>query len=189
MKPLLHCSLALLIASPFAVLQAADPAAAPTPEEAQVFEMELLTGKDFTGQDLGDSRFFRTRLNEANFSNANLAKATFEQCDLFKAVFKGATFSDETKFRQVTMNDSDFSGVDFNKADLDSVNFRGSNLQGAKNFGDIHRVNFSGSDVRGADFSTATNVSDATYWKGVIYDDATKFPSGIDPVKIKAVKQ
>lgn len=157
--------------------------------EDKVYEMEMLTGKDFSKADLGDSKFYRVRLNEANFGGANLAKATFQQCDLYKSDFRGAIFSDETKFKQVTMNDSDFSGVDFQKADLDSVNFRGSNLQGTKNFGDIHRVNFSGSDVRGADFSTATNVSDETYWKGVIYDDATKFPAGVDVIKAKAIKK
>jgi hypothetical protein len=43
--------------------------------------------------------------------------------------------------------------------------------------------------VRGADFSTATNVSDETNWKGVIYNDDTKFPPGIDPVEVKAIKK
>lgn len=162
---------------------------APVSDDGQVFEMQMLSGKDFSNADLGDSRFFRVRLNEANFSGADLTKATFEQSDLNQANFQGAKFSDETVFRQVNMNDADFSGVDFQKADLDRVNFRGSNLQGAKNFGDIARVNFAGSDVRGADFSTAANISDETYWKGVIYNDATKFPPGIDPIKVKAIKE
>lgn len=172
-----------------ATLWAADP----TPDSAEgsqeTIQMQMLSGKDFTNADLGDTRFFRVRLNQTDFSGADLTQVVFEQCDLNRADFSGAKLSDATTFRQVNLNDSNFSGVDFQKADLEMVNFRGSNLQKTKNYGDISRVNFSGADVRGADFSTATKVSKETFWKDVIYDDATKFPPGIDPVEVQAIKK
>ena len=84
------------------------------------------------------------------------------------------------------LSNSDFSLVNLTSADLTSADvsntiLTSANLTGAIFVGvDLSQSDLSGSTVSGADFSGAdVSVVD---WTGVLYNGATIFPSGFDPV-------
>lgn len=159
-----------------------------TPASPAKFQREFFSGEDFSGRDLNAASFFQVRMNGSNFQNANLAASTFDQCDLAEADFRGAKFSPESRMFRVTANEGNFEGVDFGGISLDAVNLRDANLRGAKNFGPVQRANFQLADLRGADLSGLKMPLVEVRWEKAVYDDATVFPEGFDPVASGAVK-
>lgn len=157
-------------------------------KDAKKVTREYMTKADFAGRDLTGETYFQVRLNEAKFGDANLSGTKFEQCDLSNANFQGATLSDATVFNRVTMNDANLEGLDMQGAKLDAVNLRGANLKNTRNFGVISRTTFDGADLRGADLSAAPVPLDDVTFKKALFDDKTKFPEGVDPAKVGAVK-
>jgi uncharacterized protein YjbI with pentapeptide repeats len=144
-------------------------------EERQEVRMQFLSKEDFSGKDLGFTRFFRARMNGANFTGANLSKVTFEQTDLAGADFTNSVFSPESKFYRVNMNGADFQGVDVAGAEFDSVNLRGSDFRNSTGWTKLRACNFAGADFRGADLSSADFCDDCVL-KGTIIDNTTKLP-------------
>jgi uncharacterized protein YjbI with pentapeptide repeats len=163
---------------------AEETGAAPAADEVrEEISMRYLSNENFSGKDLGFTRFFRARMNGADFTGADLTQVTFEQTDLAGADFTKALFGAESKFYRVNMNGADFQSVDVGGATFDSVNMRGSDLQNSTGWGVLRSCNFAGADLRGADFSTVTEVCDRCVWKGAIINDSTKLPPGLDAEK------
>lgn len=184
MKTLLFPLLSLSLVIP---AFAADPVASPSPAAKEV-KHQMMTGKDFEDADLGETNFMRVRLNKADFSGTTLTMVTFRQSDLSGSNFQGAKFGPETKFTESTLNDAVLQGVDLKGADFIKVNLRGANLKNTKNWGDVSNCTFAEADLSGADLSGAKGDMETVQWSGVVYDDATKFPAGVDPVKQGAEK-
>ncbi|GAB4170342.1 MAG: hypothetical protein Fur0032_09160 [Terrimicrobiaceae bacterium] len=184
MKILLFPALGLSLVFP---VLAADPAASPSPAAREV-KHQMMTGKDFQDADLGQTNFMRVRLNKADFSGTTLTLVTFRQSDLSGSNFTGANFGPETKFIESTLNDAVLEGLDLKGADFSKVNLRGANLKKTSNWGDVSDCTFSDANLCGADLSGAKGDMETVQWSGAIYDDATKFPAGVDPVKEGARK-
>lgn len=165
---------------------AAEPSA--TPAASKEIRHQMLSGKDFDEADLGETRFMRVRLNKADFSGTDLTLVSFRQSDLSGTNFKGAKFGPETKFTESTLNDAILEGADLKGADFSKVNLRGANLKKTKNWGDVTNCTFCDADLSGADLSTAKGDMETVQWTGAIYDEATKFPAGVDPVAQGAEK-
>lgn len=166
---------AVLLVGSSLMVSAEDATPSTTPEQRQEVSMQFLSKEDFSGKDLGYTRFFRARMNGANFTGADLSRVTFEQADLAGAYFTKAVFSQESKFFRVNMNGADLQGVDIAGAEFDSVNLRGSDLRNSIGWAKVQSCNFAGADLRGADLS-AVDFCEDCFLKGAIINDATKLP-------------
>jgi uncharacterized protein YjbI with pentapeptide repeats len=180
--------IAVLFVGSTLMVSAEDSTPAAAPEVQQEVSMQYLTKENFSGKDLGFTRFFRARMNGANFTGADLSQVTFEQTDLAGADFTKSVFSPESKFYRVNMNGADFQGVDVAGAMFDSVNMRGSDLRNSTGWGKLRSCNFAGADLRGADFSQADVCAECVL-KGAIIDDTTKLPENLDAVKRGMVRE
>jgi uncharacterized protein YjbI with pentapeptide repeats len=151
--------------------------------------MTEMNRQSLADQDLGETRFYRARMNGTSFKGTNLKGTTFAQTDLAQADFRGAIMDDTTTFTQVNMNRANLAGLDLQGADFDSVNLRAADLRHTKNWHNLNRSNFTEADVRGADFSAVKVTPAGTVWKDAIYDGKTIFPAGVDPVTAGAIKR
>jgi uncharacterized protein YjbI with pentapeptide repeats len=131
-----------------------------------------------------------------DFSNASLNGASFRDDQLYNTSFaeaqlRGADFSD------VEMWDNNFAGADLTgavmaQANLGQTDFRGAVLSGADLTGaDIVYAKLDQADLRGAVLRGAvvTGVYVSRNLEGALYDDATIWPAGFDPVAAGAIKQ
>ena len=139
------------------------------------------------GADLTDARLHRADLRHVDFRNAVLVNADMSQtglvsADLRAADLRGASFrcSDcQERLAHAFFWYSDLRGADFRGADFGRSSLRWAKLQSA--------------DLRGAnladvfDFRLISTV-DADWFstggeplQGALYDEATKFPAGVDP--------
>jgi uncharacterized protein YjbI with pentapeptide repeats len=151
--------------------------------------MAQMNRQSLNDQDLGQTRFFRARMNGTTFHKTNLRGTTFEQTDLAGADLRGAIMNDTTTFYQVNMNEANLAGLDLRGAVFDSVNLRAADLRNTKNWRNLNRSNLAEADLRGADFSTVTKTPVGTVWEKAVYDAKTIFPAGIDPVAVGAIKR
>lgn len=102
---------------------------------AEDYNSNFMNGVDFSGQDLTDSSFVRSKLRYGNLSHANL-----ESVDLFGA----------------DLRDSNLEGVNLRNAVLDTARFQRANLTNAiLEDASAFNAKFDGAIVTGADF---TNV-------------------------------
>lgn len=162
---------------------------------------QKLVKRSFRGADLAGAKFDGADLTSADFTGARLAGASFREADLTQATFDaadctGAVFVD-AKFSTTMARDTDFSKADLSGCDLSGYSvlkgskFAGANLRGAKGMTDITGCDFTGADLRGVKLRDAQNWSperSPTRWKGAVYDDGTRFPAGVDPAAVGAVK-
>ena len=158
-------------------------------EDIPEFTRQWMSGDDFTSKGTIRGKFYQARLNGANFEGVDFEHATFVQCDLAGANLRGATFRDGTRLHLVTINGANLEGTDFEQVEIESVNFRGANLRNAKGFTKLKEANFQRADLRGADFSGVETPLIEVDFTDAIYDDRTKFPKGIDPVKVGAKRK
>ena len=142
---------------------------------------------DLRGADLTDARLHRAKLRHSDFRNAVLVNADMSNTglvsvDLRAADLRGASFrcSDcreymvHAFFWWSDLRGADFRGVDFGWSSLRSAKLQGADLRGA-NLADVFDFRqISAVDVEG--FSTGGEPL-----QGALYDEATKFPAGVDP--------
>jgi Pentapeptide repeats (8 copies) len=106
------------------------------------------------------------KAGERNFSGAKLSGVSLVWVELVGVNFEGADLS-HANLSAANLSESNFSGeanltfADLSRADLRNANLRGTRLEGA---------NLEGIQLEGA-----------------VYDEATRFPLGFDPIKAKAV--
>lgn len=160
---------------------------------------QKLQRHDFRGQKLEGARFDEADLTSADFTGAKLKGASFvganlTQTNLDGADCSGADFSD-VKFSSTMARATNFSGAKLEVADLGSYSnfsgslFVGANLRKARGITEITGCDFSGADLRGASLKEGQDwKSPSTKWTKALYDDATRFPKGIDPDAVGAVK-
>jgi uncharacterized protein YjbI with pentapeptide repeats len=97
---------------------------------------DILTKKDFSGEDFSGADFSGLSLGGVDFSNAILASANFSNAQLDGANFVGANLA----------------GADFSKAQLDGAQLGAADLEGAKLTG----ASVKRASMKGANFSDAT---------------------------------
>jgi uncharacterized protein YjbI with pentapeptide repeats len=95
-----------------------------------------------------------------DFSDADLELATFTHCRLPFARFAGVAL------KAATFRRCDLTGADFREAVFVDCSLIDSDLRGA--------------DLRGTDFGNA--IQGGQFDPKTLYDKATKFPPGFDPV-------
>jgi uncharacterized protein YjbI with pentapeptide repeats len=138
-------------------------------QRAERRQLQLLVSqqRDLTGIDLTDRNlagfFLRERtLDLARFVSADLTRADLygsklRRTDLHEAKLTGAILA-YTEIRDSNLQDADLEGASLVNATFVSVNVQGANLRNI--------------DTRGADI------------RGLVYDDSTKWPTGLNPTEI-----
>ncbi len=119
----------------------------------------VLTGPDYSGQDLSGVDFAGMDLSGANFRGAILNDANFDGVDLTGADFTGANLS-KAKFQNATVVNADFEDANLQDANFDGAvgqgaNFTNANLHKAK----LQNSVFDNADFTGADLQQANFVS------------------------------
>lgn len=184
-----------LVALVFAVLACAGALAHAAPD----YSGKKLQKHDFRKAELAGAKFDEADLYGADFTGANLAGASFVGADLTQvkldsADCTGANFTD-AKFDTTMARETDFSKANLEGADVGGYtvvrgsNFSGANLRKLRGITETTECNFTGADLRGANLKNATDwKAPSAKWKKAIYDDATRFPKGIDPEVEGAIK-
>lgn len=182
-RPFPVCLLGLLIA--MATISAEEP------EYLVDRSNRDLTRADYSKENVERFNFERATLDLSTFANARGAKANFKLINCTGASFAyaklmGANFT-EAKLRNSGFNEADLTGAILDGARLEGVSFQGAkligaSLKGAVGISDVTKADFTNADLRGADISSAKDYSgkSATF-KGALYDNATRFPQGLDP--------
>lgn len=172
--------------------------------EAQLFEATMggaaLTDANLEGARLDSVDLDRAVLQRAQLSNAVLHSATLRHADLFEADLRRADLR-AANFSQSNLVGAQFGGAKYDvntmfptgfavdglgmyflgpDADLRGIDLDGFELKGQ----DLSRSNLAqadlvGADLRGADLSAADMTG--TRLRRALYDDATRFPAGLDP--------
>jgi uncharacterized protein YjbI with pentapeptide repeats len=115
-------------------------------------------------------------LVNAQLLNCDLAEANMHTADLRGADLSGSLLTD-ANLRYADLEDAILAETHLIKTDLSGANLRGANLRGAN----LRGANLRGADLRNADLSEASlENANATQ---AIYNSATKFPIGFDPIK------
>lgn len=86
-----------------------------------------LTGIDFTGSKLVNTKFYMSSLRNCNFTKCDMRGTSFEGVGLPGTIFKGAIFNTKTSFYNAELSGANFAGCDM--APL----FVGGNLPAIKN--------------------------------------------------------
>lgn len=134
-------------------------------DPAPGYKNKAMSGSRFGGKDLTAADFSYSVITDANFEKAKLRKAVIKYASASDARFEGADLQG-AEFRYSVLSDARFRGADCRGAD-----FRHCVLADA---------DFSGADLRGAKFSGPSFA--ARFDAKTVYDEATKFPEGFDPV-------
>jgi uncharacterized protein YjbI with pentapeptide repeats len=151
-------------------------------------------GADFTRATMTGSRLNGSTSTGVIFVDADLRGSFHDDVFLYNSDFRNANFAGAALF-EFSGVDSDFRGAVFQDgvfgaAGFGITNFHGSDLRGV-DFGnlDVPHTNFSDADFRGANLR-GTNFlpaydspfEGALFDATTIYDSATVFPPGFDPV-------
>jgi uncharacterized protein YjbI with pentapeptide repeats len=132
--------------------------------------------RDFTGLHGWNLDFSGRGLNNASFRGDRMFRPTFAGAEL-----RSADFSDT--WMEGDFARADLTGAVMKGATLSGSNFTGAMMNGADLTGaTLWRVKLGGASLKGATLSGAK-------LKGALYDDATVWPAGFDPVAAGAVKQ
>jgi uncharacterized protein YjbI with pentapeptide repeats len=149
----------------------------------EVHTGERLTGEDFDGASILDSRFDDCDLSAALFTDASVHRVVFARCRLSGANFAGARLRDvifddckldDTNFRMATGDGNRFDGsvltaADFYSASLPNTVFAACDLSGAE----FSKATFTGADLTG---SRLEGISGAIDLRGVTIDGAQMIP-------------
>jgi uncharacterized protein YjbI with pentapeptide repeats len=125
--------------------------------------------------------------HDFDFSHRKMNGAVFRGNQLYNTSFAGAELRHADLSGMGMVGPNDFAGADLTGAamfdsELTLVNFRGAVLDGA----DLSGSRLVAADLRGASLKGA-NVTEAQFGKA-LYDDATIWPDGFDPVAAGAEK-
>jgi hypothetical protein len=87
----------------------------------------------------------------------------------------------------VELTGVNFQGADLSHANLSGANLSGANFSGAANltFSDLSRADFRNTNLKGTRLEGAN--LEGIQLEGAVYDEATKFPLGFDPLKAGAI--
>jgi uncharacterized protein YjbI with pentapeptide repeats len=151
-----------------------------------------LRGVDLHGRDLHGVMLRHKDMRGANLRGANLSEASIERVPLADADLAGADLQGARFGRPgESVTDASLFGTDLTRADL-----RGAWLRC-----DLRAARFEGADLRGADLSEslathphpekATDeevIREAADFRGAKYDHKTRWPDGVDPEKVGAIR-
>jgi len=172
--------------------------------EAYTVEPPDYSGKklekhDFRGQDLSGASFDNAELYGSDFTGANLENASFVGADLSQVTLDqancaSADFTD-AKFRSTMARETNFARAKLAGSNLGNYSsfrgssFRGADLKHARGITEVTSCDFSEADVRGANLKDGEDwKTPSTKWTKAKYDDATRFPKGVDPETAGAVR-
>jgi uncharacterized protein YjbI with pentapeptide repeats len=174
-----------------------------------------LSGANLRGAELCEANLSSANLSEANLVSADLYKASLYSAKLGKAQLIKANISG-ADLTNADLSGANLSGADLSKANLIRANLSEANLSGANLNGtnlsqqanlssaNLSKANLSGSSLKTANLMRAdlsnANLSNANLLganleeanlEGVklqqaLYDAATIFPTGFDPIKAGA---
>lgn len=124
----MHTIIALIFS--LALLLFPQPALAGSSSLIRAFDDVVVTGKDFTGQDLKEAEFAGEKLQDANFTEADLRGTVFNGCRLDNANFQKSDFSDGIAYLS-NFKDADLRNMVLTEAMLLRSKFDGANIEGA----------------------------------------------------------
>lgn len=169
------------------------------PKGPDYSDREDLANSDFRKQKLQNANFERSVVNYTLFSEADLTGASFRKSDCRGCSFY-ATKLAGANFTKANLSASGFGqGADMSKAVLDDAIMKMVSLQGAKLHGaslkntsgvsDVTKADFTDADLRNCDLSQAKDYGPlSAIYKGAKYDGQTRFPAGVDPEKVGAIR-
>ncbi|MDX6648270.1 MAG: hypothetical protein QOJ97_221 [Solirubrobacteraceae bacterium] len=133
---------------------------------------------DFSHADLGGADLTQANLDLATLNDANLEDATLRTTTFRDAKLIGM-HAYNTEFRKVVLN-----RARLNRADLSGSCFIATDLTQA----DLRNAILLGTDLSRADLGVNPPAIRADL-RGAIYDSATKWPPGVSPAKLGAIRQ
>jgi len=146
------------------------------------------TGAQLAGADL--SGIYLDGCSEVTLAGADLSRANLNESVMGKCGLdlSGANLR-EAKFRNASLSGINLTGADLRNADLTGAvlfmaDLTNADLRMATLGLRAHgRLTLSGTDIRGADLSELEYSEHSVHWpwRGVIYDNTTKWPPGFDP--------
>jgi uncharacterized protein YjbI with pentapeptide repeats len=139
-----------------------------------VANQSFFANPDFTDADLSGADFRRASLWSPQFIGTDLRRANFAGASLLRS-FDGQVAASLARadLTGTLLQGADLTGSKLNDATLDSA--------------DLTNAKLSAADLRGASFKDATLTG--TDLATALYDDATTWPAGFDPVAAGAIKQ
>jgi hypothetical protein len=157
--------------------------------QGATFQAAEVINTTFIGSDLQGADFSAAIIERINLAGANCDGAIFKGCTLhlngWAGYFKVANLNPDLKYSY------DLKEAIANAASERQHNagltFKGTDLRGARIYGNLANVNFRKSDLRGADL-LETEGGEARFFRGARYDDNTIWWKGFDPVAAEAVK-
>ena len=111
---------------------------------------KFFANEDFTNQDLRESVFHLSRLNNVNFSNADLENVDFGFTIMRDVNFNGANLKNAV-FPRATITSSDFSSADLTNVDLSTILITDTIFTNSI----LSNSDFSGAELRYIDFNGA----------------------------------
>jgi len=111
---------------------------------------KFFANEDFTNQDLRESVFHLSRLNNVNFSNADLENADFGFTIMRDVNFNDANLKNAV-FPRATITSSDFSSADLTNVDLSTILITDTIFTNSI----LSNSDFSGAELRYIDFNGA----------------------------------
>lgn len=171
-----------------------------------------MTGASFARANLTNANLLGSSMAAVNFTGANLAGVVWTTANFNRQTQWPDGFSPAGKgmwgpgldYSHTNLSGVVLRYVDFLKARFDSATMTGSNLFGSSLEGaslrqaNLVRASLEDTDLSDADLTGAaldgtnlrgSRITALTKFQGAIYDDATMWPAGVDPVALGAVKR
>ncbi len=121
------------------------------------YELQDLTGRDFSNQDLTSANFYYATATNANFTNANLSGGGFELAKLENVNFTNANLTSASFDYAATLTGSNFTDAKLVNANLNNFTATNSNFTNVDFTGASFnsRMDITGSIIKGANLGSS----------------------------------
>lgn len=157
--------------------------------QGATFKAADVVNTTFIGSDLRGADFSAAIIERINLAGANCDGAIFKGCTLhlngWSGYFKAPNLNPDLKY-SYEMKEAIATAAS-ERIHNAGLTFKGTDLRGARIYGNLANVSFRKSDLRGADL-LETEGGQPEFFRGARYDDNTVWWKGFDPVAAGMVK-
>jgi uncharacterized protein YjbI with pentapeptide repeats len=133
------------------------------------------------GANLSETKLIEADLTGAFLENAELRQTDLSEANLTKADLRGASLN-ETKLLRANLTGANLTGAQLVSVILNETNLTDANLSNASIYGRLKGATLSRVQFKGANLAGVLDLREIDL-RVVIYDKATRWPTGYEPPK------